>query len=917
MLLTRFTSEKPRVLSKRIDIQNGELVTSTSANMSKGRAERVDVANVADLVNLLDSLAPSQAVGYGVCDLSDVAVVRAEDLNKTAGAVARSDKFFNWHNADGVLMLDYDPDKGREALSREHLIAQLATAAPLLFAGGWAWRPSASSCIVDTTTGEQLIGVSGQRVYVHVKRATDIKRAGEVLFKRLWLAGFGRIEVSSSGSLLTRSAIDGSVWQPSRLDFAAGAICGPGLARYPTPAMINNAPPVDTTQAIPDLSDAEDRAFFELVARAKHDATGEAASVRTEYAHAKAEQWGVTPEEAADLLNVADSHGVLCGNYPIHLDDKTTVTVEQLLADRHTYHGRKCLDPLEPNYRGGAVVGIIHLDGQPNIFSRAHGDRTFALGVDTAKAFARTAVAPEQTMRLKDTILEFGGDTGRTEGLLTRIEAEGGNELQRALLLAELTAQLKAAGVLTPAVRKLLESPAKAKHEGLVVPLPDVVHVNQIPSKRIGGASGDHGDNAYIMLKEVFQGRLATIDGTIRWWSGISWDRVDEDRLKLITYLALHPGQSKTPNVSGTVAALKILAPSSPAAARDKLVYFSNGVFNPADGSLSPHHPHNRNTGTLTTAFNPKASCPQWFEFLGRIFGGSADGQERIALLQEIIGWTMVRDSLGIQKSIAFDGVTRGGKGVILEVIQSILGMAICGQTTFAKLSDGKIQSAFRYYDVMMDKEAKPPQRQLIAETIGVLNKIASNEELTIPLLHNQDPWVGRPHCKMLIGCNGVPTLIDDSGASSNRLHVLHFDRSFEGIEDPTLADRLATEAEGVAMWALDGLIRLLHTKRFTTPATTREAETDMRDANQPLREFIAERCEIGPEHRCHSAAVYDAYRLYCMDAGIKLPGRNSFLRSFKRTLLGTPVRANGSIKIDGTVSTGYDGIKIIGAFDK
>ena len=64
-----------------------------------------------------------------------------------------------------------------------------------------------------------------------VADASDIERAGQVLFDRLWLAGHGYFKVSSAGTLLSRTLVDGSVYQPSRLDFVAGAVCKPPLVQ--------------------------------------------------------------------------------------------------------------------------------------------------------------------------------------------------------------------------------------------------------------------------------------------------------------------------------------------------------------------------------------------------------------------------------------------------------------------------------------------------------------------------------------------------------------------------------------------------------------------------------------------------------------------------------------------------------------
>ena len=91
------------------------------------------------------------------------------------------------------------------------------------------WRPSSSSYLYRGRT--ELHGLRGQRIYIAVARASDIPLLGQLLYERLWALGYGYVVVSASGQLLDRTLLDASVWQPERLDFAAGPTCVPPLVR--------------------------------------------------------------------------------------------------------------------------------------------------------------------------------------------------------------------------------------------------------------------------------------------------------------------------------------------------------------------------------------------------------------------------------------------------------------------------------------------------------------------------------------------------------------------------------------------------------------------------------------------------------------------------------------------------------------
>lgn len=531
-------------------------------------------------------------------------------------------------------------------------------------------------------------------------------------------------------------------------------------------------------------------------------------------------------------------------------------------------------------------------------------------GFDTSAAFGVDAAPADTYRHLLTRIDESGTDSAAVGDIITEIRAAGCNALQVDLLRAELLAALKSAGLLDKTLRERINGMVATYEAPRAVTLP-VGLVSPLPNKQLSRPTGVHGTNALAALDEIFGDDLCMLGGELRWWGGSAWRPVTDEDLERALWVALMPDQSKKPNVIGTRDAVKRLAPSADVPPRERRVFFANGVLDVTTGELTPHQRENRNTGTLAASFNPQAGCPLWFSFIRSLFGGEADEMARVSLLQEVIGWSMIQDDLNAQKAIAFDGTTRGGKGVIFEILRTILGPDVCGTTSFCNLDDGKTQSAFRQYDIMLDFEAKAPARQAMKAATGFMNKLVANELVSIQLLNTQAPWQGRLNSKMLIACNGVPTMLDDSGASTSRFHVLRFTTSFLGREDRGLAARLKGEVDGVALWALEGLRRLISNgAQFTQPETSTEAIDALKECNQPLKEFITEYLVFGPETRCHVKDVWALYRLYAQDANVRLPQRAQFVRSLTQTVLGTAAYKR-SVRLDGAVSTGYEGMGI------
>ena len=232
--VTVVTAAKPKDLSKGYFLLEGELRKRPGGVLVKGKAMVIPLPNgLTDLKIVLMELRSPQALIYGVPkEHSSIRLMSSEEWHKEgcpSDAIPRTKEHFEWSDGPGIMMLDYDPGDGQGVLNRDELVRTIRDAVPALKKVKMLWVPSASSHIVNSDTGEDLTGLKGQRLYLIADDARDIPRAGKALVESLWAAGHGRIEASKSGQLLERTIVDAFVWQPNRLDFAAGAHCEPPL----------------------------------------------------------------------------------------------------------------------------------------------------------------------------------------------------------------------------------------------------------------------------------------------------------------------------------------------------------------------------------------------------------------------------------------------------------------------------------------------------------------------------------------------------------------------------------------------------------------------------------------------------------------------------------------------------------------
>ncbi|MBB5408871.1 hypothetical protein HDG34_002808 [Paraburkholderia sp. HC6.4b] len=413
----------------------GQLDKQIHGNVSSGKLLLQNFDSVDEFAELLELLTPQQCCIYGVAPHPEMELM-TEAVWQSAGrpkhAIPRKASAFAWPAGLGVLMLDYDaPKDGSEPLDRNDLFDLLHSVCPVLAECDSVWMPSTSSEIYNADTGECLAGIKGQRIYFIVEDAADIPRAGKELLVHLWAAGHGHVEVSSSGSLLERGVFDSTVWQTNRIDFAGGADCKPPLEQRRHPLVqIAAKRTVDTKTVIPTAPPEVVAVADKYKAAARIAVATIAAQKLDEWREARFEQFTKSnPTMPSDLVTRMLDYAVdpqrkqLMADWSITVVDPEgnhqPVTVGEVLADPQRYDGMLTLDPLEPDYDGGRVVGKLFLSGRQNLFSFAHGGVSFALCNKVVKIEKRKGYEREMAdhvmkiMRDHPEIYEFGNSVVR------------------------------------------------------------------------------------------------------------------------------------------------------------------------------------------------------------------------------------------------------------------------------------------------------------------------------------------------------------------------------------------------------------------------------------------------------------------------------------------------------------------------
>ena len=262
------------IMAKRLSLApDGSLIKVSAANMTEGTAETV-TDTLADLAKLLPVLDQQEALGLGICDRAPVQIVTAAALAKHPEAVARTQEHFHFPAGPALLFFDSDTAAGQDELVEAitQVLPSFAKAEKLVVF-------STSAGVHRAGEDKPVARSKGLHLYTTVLDGSDIPRFGKALCQRLWLAGFGHVEISKAGCLLIRQIIDAATFAPERIIFESAPVLGEGLERRPPAPVYVAGCPLDTSLCR-DLTPGEEQEYDRLVAEAKVEMAPEAQPIR-------------------------------------------------------------------------------------------------------------------------------------------------------------------------------------------------------------------------------------------------------------------------------------------------------------------------------------------------------------------------------------------------------------------------------------------------------------------------------------------------------------------------------------------------------------------------------------------------------------------------------------------------------------
>ncbi len=336
--------------------------------------------------------------------------------------------------------------------------------------------------------------------------------------------------------------------------------------------------------------------------------------------------------------------------------------------------------------------------------------------------------------------------------------------------------------------------------------------------------------------------------------------------------------------------------------AKNGLVHLPSALDGIADCMLPPS-PRFFNSSALDYDFALKASLPElWLRFLYELWGEDCGALDT---LQEWFGYLLTPDT-SQQKIMLLVGPKRSGKGTIVRVLRSLIGVAnVCGPT-LASMSTNFGLWPLLGKSLAVVNDARLSGRTDTAVVVERLLSISGEDALTVDR-KNLEPVTAKLPTRITLVSNELPRLGDASGALASRMIVLRLTRSFYGDEDHDLTRKLLAELPGILRWAIEGWKRLRDRGRFAQPDSGETMLAELHDLASPVAEFVREGCIVEPSQQVLISDIYGEYKRWAESKG---RGHIEDERGFGRLLrAAVPTIDRVQRRVDGDRRCFYSGI--------
>ena len=281
--------------------------------------------------------------------------------------------------------------------------------------------------------------------------------------------------------------------------------------------------------------------------------------------------------------------------------------------------------------------------------------------------------------------------------------------------------------------------------------------------------------------------------------------------------------------------------------ADERYINFKNGLYDVERRELVPHDPEVLSTIQLQFDYDPlRTDKPVFDKFMNDLFtreDGEID-RDSMKILQEFCGLAISNIYVYRAKKALFLCSIRGntGKSVLMNLIQKIMGEENVTSVPIQHMNENTgrftMGTALGKRLIINGDQTESD----IADS-SYFKQLTGGDRTKMEM-KNQKPLMVRFRGGIMVGCNGLPSFVDDKGEHvfERLLLIMCTNVIPEEKRDATLLDKMRPEIPAITNWFLEGLQRLIENGyKFTRSAAAEEAVNEYRQRLDSVYRFISE----------------------------------------------------------------------------
>ena len=312
------------------------------------------------------------------------------------------------------------------------------------------------------------------------------------------------------------------------------------------------------------------------------------------------------------------------------------------------------------------------------------------------------------------------------------------------------------------------------------------------------------------------------------------------------------------------------------------IINVRNGLYNVLEDTLTEHTPDYFSTVQLDVAYDKAARCPLFKKFLAESMGGD---MAQVGLIQEMLGYFLIPVN-SAQKCFVIVGAASAGKSVLLRVLNDVL----LGRRNVSNVSWQALNERFKTAELfgkLANIFADLPTKNI--DDNGIFKALVGEDYLTVEK-KNKNPFSFQSSARLLFSCNSIPKNYGDrSEGFYRRLVILRFKHTVpKEKRDPELLEKFRMEADGIFLFALEGLRRLMGNRYiFSETQVNADELQQYREESDSVLSFVKDCCELSAEHSVGSTELFHAYKGYCEECGLRPYSQKNFVQQITATFSG------------------------------